>query len=95
MKTLINELFAVKDVPTTLYMDNQNAISLIKNSVYHKRVKHIDVRFHYIREQYAEEVPTGVCGIKGTVCGYPDEATASTAIPIPSRDPRNQGKTQF
>ncbi|CAL1677543.1 unnamed protein product [Lasius platythorax] len=52
VKTLINEPLNVEDVPTTLYMDNQSAISLIKNPVFHKTVKHIDVRFHYIREQY-------------------------------------------
>lgn len=36
---------------TTLYIDNQSAIQLIKNPVYHKRIKHIDVRYHYIREK--------------------------------------------
>lgn len=53
VKSLIKELLNLKDVPTTLHMDNQNAICLVKNPVYHKRVKHIDVRFHYVRERYA------------------------------------------
>jgi hypothetical protein len=34
----------------TLMVDNQSAISLIKNPVFHERSKHIDLRFHYIRE---------------------------------------------
>jgi hypothetical protein len=34
----------------SLKIDNQAAISLCKNSVHHERSKHIDVRFHYIRE---------------------------------------------
>ncbi|KAL6315051.1 hypothetical protein AAG906_030898 [Vitis piasezkii] len=33
-----------------LYCDSQSAIYLAKNQVYHARTKHIDVRFHKIRE---------------------------------------------
>jgi hypothetical protein len=31
-------------------IDNKSAISLIKNPVHHDRSKHIDVRFHFVRE---------------------------------------------
>jgi 2-polyprenyl-6-methoxyphenol hydroxylase-like FAD-dependent oxidoreductase len=34
----------------SLKIDNQAAISLCKNPVHHERSKHIDTRFHYIRE---------------------------------------------
>lgn len=34
----------------TMYCDNQNSIHLAKNNVYHKRSKHIDVRFHFVRD---------------------------------------------
>lgn len=30
-------------------MDNQSAISLCKNPVFHDRSNHIDVRYHYVR----------------------------------------------
>lgn len=33
--------------------DNQGAIALVKNPVYHQRSKHIDTRFHSIREHHA------------------------------------------
>lgn len=36
----------------TLFIDNQSAVKLIKNPVFHKRTKHIDVRYHFIREKY-------------------------------------------
>ena len=36
---------------TTLFVDNQSAIQLVKNPVYHKRTKHIDIRYHFIREK--------------------------------------------
>ena len=32
------------------YCDSQSAIHLAKNQVYHARTKHIDVRFHFVRE---------------------------------------------
>lgn len=56
MKRLIKELLNVEDIQTTLFMDNQSAISLIKNPVFHKRVKYIDVRFHYIRERILRRI---------------------------------------
>ena len=31
-------------------MDNRSAIELAKNPVHHERNKHIDLRFHFIRE---------------------------------------------
>lgn len=37
-----------------LYVDNQSAIKLIKNPEFHKRTKHIDVRYHFIREKFED-----------------------------------------
>ena len=34
-----------------VYEDNQGAIALIENPVHHQRTKHIDIRYHLIREQ--------------------------------------------
>lgn len=33
-----------------LLIDNKSAIELSKNPVYHDRSKHIDTRYHYIRD---------------------------------------------
>lgn len=38
-----------------LNMDNQSAICLIKNVDYHKRCKHIDVKYNFIKEKYNEK----------------------------------------
>ncbi|CAK1590673.1 unnamed protein product [Parnassius mnemosyne] len=35
----------------TMFIDNQSAIKLINNPVYHKRMKHIDVKYYFIREK--------------------------------------------
>ena len=37
--------------PTIVYEDNQSAIALAKNPVYHARTKHIDVQYHFIRNK--------------------------------------------
>jgi hypothetical protein len=36
-------------------VDNKSAIKLAKNSVHHERSKHIDVRYHSIREHIKEK----------------------------------------
>ncbi len=38
-------------IPTTLLIDNQSAITLAENPIFHARTKHIDVRHHWVREK--------------------------------------------
>ena len=47
--SLISQLFDTTLEPTTLFSDNQSAITLTKDHQYHARSKNIDVRFHFIR----------------------------------------------
>ena len=35
---------------TVIFEDNQGCIALAKNPVSHERTKHIDIRYHFIRE---------------------------------------------
>jgi len=37
----------------TIFCDSQSAICLTKNQMYHERTKHIDVRYHFIRDVIA------------------------------------------
>ncbi|GJT48760.1 hypothetical protein Tco_0974917 [Tanacetum coccineum] len=39
-----------------LYCDNKSAIALCCNNVQHSRSKHIDVRYHFIKEQVENRV---------------------------------------
>ncbi|KAL8145756.1 hypothetical protein AgCh_003778 [Apium graveolens] len=36
--------------PVIIYIDNMSAIDLVKNPMFHGRSKHIDIRYHFIRE---------------------------------------------
>ena len=49
MHTLLGELgYSLKPIP--ICGDNQGSIFIASNPVTEKRSKHIDIRFHYIRE---------------------------------------------
>jgi hypothetical protein len=51
LQSFIGELFGLKmnSKPMTLLSDNQSAIALTKDSQFHARLKHIDIRYHFIR----------------------------------------------
>lgn len=38
-----------------VYNDNQSAQKIVANQVFHKRTKHIDVKYHYIRELVSDK----------------------------------------
>ena len=53
LRCLIGELFPALLSPTTLYCDNQAALKLATDDNYHARTKHIDIRYHFIRQVIA------------------------------------------
>jgi len=50
LRSLLSELTARQPKSVTLYVDNNSAIALMKNPVFHGRSKHIDIKYHFIRE---------------------------------------------
>nr|GFA05242.1 uncharacterized mitochondrial protein AtMg00810-like [Tanacetum cinerariifolium] len=50
IRRLLTEITGKIVKPATLYVDNRPALELMKNLVFHGRSKHIDTRFHFIRE---------------------------------------------
>ena len=49
LKNFLHEL-GLKKETYVLYCDSQSAIRLSKNSTFHSRSKHIDVRYHWIHD---------------------------------------------
>lgn len=57
-----------------LNIDNQSALQLITNSVFHQRTKHIDVRYHFIREKFLERVIDEIYCERSTIGGHAYES---------------------
>ena len=50
MRRLLQDIGRREDQSTELFIDNQSAIKLVRNPEFHQRTKHIDVKFHFIRD---------------------------------------------
>ena len=50
LRRMLFELKHRHDAPTVIYCNNKSTISLTMNPVYHGRSKHIDIKFHFIRD---------------------------------------------
>lgn len=50
LMNLLSQITAENVGPITLFIDNKSAIDLAKNPIFHGRSKHIDIRYHFIRE---------------------------------------------
>ena len=50
LKRLFADLGVVQESPICIMEDNQGAIAMTKNPVGHARTKHIDIKYHYVRE---------------------------------------------
>ena len=51
MRELNSDLQNHLSEPTLIFEDNQSAICMAKNPQFHGRSKHINIKFHFIREQ--------------------------------------------
>ncbi|GJV41487.1 ribonuclease H-like domain, reverse transcriptase, RNA-dependent DNA polymerase [Tanacetum coccineum] len=50
LKRLLSKLTHSQEEKVTIMVDNKSAIALMKNLVFHGRSKHIDTKYHFIRE---------------------------------------------
>ncbi|CAD6256928.1 unnamed protein product [Miscanthus lutarioriparius] len=50
LRNLLSELTATQPKTVTMFVNNNSAIALMKNPVFHGRSKHIDIKYHFIRE---------------------------------------------
>ncbi|GKG17334.1 hypothetical protein Tco_0362291, partial [Tanacetum coccineum] len=41
---------------TTIYIDNESTICIIKNPMFHSKTKHIEIRHHFIRDAYEKKL---------------------------------------
>ena len=50
LRRILIDLNERQEDGTTIYCDNISSIALSKNRVFHRRSKHIEIRYHFIRE---------------------------------------------
>ena len=61
LRRILSDLTTAEDQKPTIVMeDNQGTIAIAKNPVAHARTKHIDIRYHYVREA----VQKGIMGLQ-------------------------------
>jgi hypothetical protein len=77
LRNLISEIMKKKPTAVTFFVDNNSTIALMKNPVFHGRSKHIDIKYHFIREC----VERGQISVK-RVCTNEQKADALTK-PLP------------
>jgi hypothetical protein len=79
IKRLLSTLGIPHHAPIPILCDNQAAIALAKNTVFHDRTKHFRVHLHWIREQInnnivsthsnlADFLTKSLCRVKHTAC---------------------------
>ena len=56
MRKILVGLFGQQMDPTAIHCDNQSCIKLSVNPVFHDRSKHIDIRYHHIRDFVQQKI---------------------------------------
>ena len=51
LTSLLQDLCHPIQDAVTIFQDNQGAIEMEKNPTSHRRTKHIDIRYHFVRER--------------------------------------------
>jgi hypothetical protein len=56
LRKLISGIFGDRLETTVIHCDNQSCLKLTENLVFHDRSKHIDMRYHYIRDMVQRKI---------------------------------------
>ncbi|GJQ93412.1 putative ribonuclease H-like domain-containing protein [Tanacetum coccineum] len=43
-------------IATKIHIDNESTICIVKNPVFHSKTKHIEIRYHFIRDSYEKKL---------------------------------------
>ena len=65
LRILLKDMEHTTKDPTSIFYDNKSTIQLSKHNVFHRKSKHIDTRYHFIRELVNEkQIYLLFCGSK-------------------------------
>ena len=55
LRKLLSDLFYLQLDATCIYCDNQSCVNLSENPMFHDKSKHIEIKYHYIRDMVQRE----------------------------------------
>ncbi|GJV83408.1 putative ribonuclease H-like domain-containing protein [Tanacetum coccineum] len=67
---------------TKIHVDNESAICVVKNPVYHSKTKHIEIRHHFIRDSYEKRLIEMLHWLRGGKRGRDTKIPQSGGPPI-------------
>ena len=56
LRHLLKEIGYEQSDPSLISSDNQSAISLVKNRIFHHRTKHVEIQAHFIKEKVLDGI---------------------------------------
>jgi hypothetical protein len=56
LKKLLSDLFSAELEPIVIHCDNHSCIKLSENPVFHDGSKHIEMRYHYVRDMVQKNI---------------------------------------
>ena len=56
LKNLFKEFYHPQEESIIIYVDNKSAIELSENPVQHGRSKHIDMKYHFLRDYVKQKI---------------------------------------
>ncbi|KAE9164209.1 hypothetical protein PF005_g30125 [Phytophthora fragariae] len=81
MRRLLKDIGAEQVGATVIYEDNQGAMALAKNVGYQARTKHIDIRYHFIREKVvSNEVELEYVDTKNQLADFTTKGLSSKTL---------------
>lgn len=51
VRNILKDLDVFLSTPPTIHCDNMSAIALSANPMFHSRIKHVDIDYHFVRER--------------------------------------------
>jgi len=50
LQALLNEIGMAENTTTIILCDNQICIKIVNNPIFHARIKHLEIQYHFVKE---------------------------------------------
>ena len=77
----MSDLFDLQLEETCIFCDNQSCVKLFENLMFHDKLKHIEINYHYIRDMVQRELSEApVCGDEQANSQCFDQASGESEV---------------